>query len=167
MIRHRFGWLWTVLVLATQVSAAEETQFALPADAKILDPDVIIYGGPAPVISPDGNWVAYVSRGFVCVSNVSAGEPKRLYEVPGSWSHLLALPENEFADGDFGTLARSFSRDDYRRMLKIVMDAGYRTRIGIEYEGDKHSEPDGIRYTKKLLEKIRDEISGVYSSPRS
>lgn len=49
------------------------------------------------------------------------------------------------------------SQIDYRRMLKIVLDAGYRGRIGIEYEGDKHPEPDGIRFTKALLEKIRDE----------
>jgi L-ribulose-5-phosphate 3-epimerase len=48
---------------------------------------------------------------------------------------------------------------DYRRMLKIVLDAGYRGYFGIEYEGDKISEPEGIRLTKKLLEKVRDELS--------
>jgi L-ribulose-5-phosphate 3-epimerase len=48
---------------------------------------------------------------------------------------------------------------DYRKMLKIVMDAGYHGYIGIEYEGDKLSEPDGIRATKKLLEKVRAEMS--------
>lgn len=48
---------------------------------------------------------------------------------------------------------------DYRRMLRIVLDAGYRGRIGIEYEGEKHSEPDGIRLTKSLLEKVRAEIA--------
>lgn len=48
---------------------------------------------------------------------------------------------------------------DYRRMMKIVLAAGYKGRLGIEYEGDKHSEPDGIRLTKALLEKIREELS--------
>jgi sugar phosphate isomerase/epimerase len=48
---------------------------------------------------------------------------------------------------------------DYRKMLKIVMAAGYHGYIGIEYEGDKLSEPDGIRATKKLLEKVRAEMS--------
>jgi L-ribulose-5-phosphate 3-epimerase len=48
---------------------------------------------------------------------------------------------------------------DYRRMLKIVTDAGYRSWIGIEYEGGRLSERDGIRATQKLLERIRDEIS--------
>ncbi len=50
---------------------------------------------------------------------------------------------------------------DYHRMLKIVMDAGYHARIGIEYEGDKHSEPDGIKLTKALLEKIRAEMASA------
>jgi L-ribulose-5-phosphate 3-epimerase len=47
---------------------------------------------------------------------------------------------------------------DYRRMIKIVLDANYRGFIGIEYEGDKLSEPDGIRATKRLLEKVRTEF---------
>ena len=47
---------------------------------------------------------------------------------------------------------------DYRRMVKIVLAAGYHGHLGIEYEGSKHSEPDGIRATKKLLETIRKEL---------
>jgi len=48
---------------------------------------------------------------------------------------------------------------DFQRMLKIVVGAGYHSRIGIEYEGDRLSEPDGIRATKKLLLKVRDELA--------
>ena len=48
---------------------------------------------------------------------------------------------------------------DYRRMLKIVRDAGYKGYIGIEYEGDKLSEPDGIRATLALLHKVGAELS--------
>jgi hypothetical protein len=44
---------------------------------------------------------------------------------------------------------------DYPRMMKIVLGAGYRGFVGIEYEGDRMSEPDGIRATKALLERIR------------
>ena len=44
---------------------------------------------------------------------------------------------------------------DYHRMMKIVLDAGYKGFVGIEYEGDRLSETDGIVATKKLLEKIR------------
>jgi sugar phosphate isomerase/epimerase len=47
---------------------------------------------------------------------------------------------------------------DYRRMLKIVLDAGYHGYLGIEYEGERLSEPDGIRHTKALLERIHGEL---------
>ena len=39
-------------------------------------------------------------------------------------------------------------------MMKIVLDAGYHGYVGIEYEGGKLSEPEGIKATKKLLEKV-------------
>lgn len=48
---------------------------------------------------------------------------------------------------------------DYRRMMKIVLDAGYHGYVGVEYEGTKLSEPDGIRATKRLLERVRSEFS--------
>jgi len=44
---------------------------------------------------------------------------------------------------------------DYYRMMKIVIDAGYRGYVGIEYEGSKLNEIDGILATKRLLEKVR------------
>ena len=44
---------------------------------------------------------------------------------------------------------------DYYRMMKIVTDAGYRGYVGIEYEGSKLNEIDGILATKRLLEKVR------------
>ena len=50
-------------------------------------------------------------------------------------------------------------RTDYRRMLKIVLDAGYRGWIGVEYEGTGLSEAEGILATKKLLEQIRGELA--------
>ncbi len=50
---------------------------------------------------------------------------------------------------------------DYHKMMKLVLDAGYRSFVGIEYEGDKMSEPDGIRATKKLLERVHEELSKV------
>jgi L-ribulose-5-phosphate 3-epimerase len=46
---------------------------------------------------------------------------------------------------------------DYYRMMKIVLDAGYKGFVGIEYEGDRLNETEGIIATKKLLEKIREQ----------
>jgi sugar phosphate isomerase/epimerase len=48
---------------------------------------------------------------------------------------------------------------DYRKMLKIVKDAGYRGYIGIEYEGSALSEVEGIKATKSLLERVGMELS--------
>jgi sugar phosphate isomerase/epimerase len=53
-------------------------------------------------------------------------------------------------------------RTDYRRMLKIVLDAGYRGYVGIEYSGDRLSEPEGIHQTKRLLERVRAELAKSY-----
>jgi L-ribulose-5-phosphate 3-epimerase len=48
---------------------------------------------------------------------------------------------------------------DYRRMMKIVVEAGYRKHVGIEYEGERLGEAEGILATKALLERIRDEFA--------
>jgi sugar phosphate isomerase/epimerase len=43
---------------------------------------------------------------------------------------------------------------DYTKILKIVKDAGFKGIAGIEYEGSKLSEYDGIKATKALLERV-------------
>ena len=50
-------------------------------------------------------------------------------------------------------------RTDYNKMMEIVLRAGYNGYVGIEYEGDKHSEYDGIHLTLKLLKKIKKQNS--------
>lgn len=42
---------------------------------------------------------------------------------------------------------------DFYKMIQIAKDGGYDGYIGIEFEGETMSEPDGIRATKALLEK--------------
>ncbi|MCM8535997.1 MAG: sugar phosphate isomerase/epimerase [Lentisphaeraceae bacterium] len=52
---------------------------------------------------------------------------------------------------------------DFDKMLKIVFDAGYRGGyIGVEYEGKKTGEVEGIKLTRDLLIKLRDKYSKVY-----
>lgn len=66
-----------------------------------------------------------------------------------------------------GVSAKSFDFDqdgnetttDFRKMLKLVKASGFKGYIGVEYEGTRLSEEDGIIATKKLLEKIRGEMS--------
>lgn len=51
-------------------------------------------------------------------------------------------------------------RTDYRKMMEIVVKKHkYSGFVGIEYEGSKLSEPEGIKATKKLLETVRDELA--------
>jgi len=72
-----------------------------------------------------------------------------------------------------GVSAKSYDFDadgnetkvDYPRMLKIVMDAGYHGHIGIEYEGNRLSEPEGIRATMRLLRLLRDKMMSVPEVP--
>ena len=48
---------------------------------------------------------------------------------------------------------------DYKRMMKIVLDAGYRSFVGIEYEGSILAEKEGINATRDLLIRLR--LDGV------
>jgi len=51
---------------------------------------------------------------------------------------------------------------DYDRMLRIVLDAGYRGYVGIEYEGEGLSEQDGVRTTLDLLVRVREDLTAAY-----
>ncbi len=62
-----------------------------------------------------------------------------------------------------GVSAKSYDFDekgnetslDFARIMKIVSEAGYHGWVGIEYEGGRLSEPEGIKATKKLLDSLR------------
>jgi L-ribulose-5-phosphate 3-epimerase len=51
------------------------------------------------------------------------------------------------------------SQIDYFKMMKIVLDAGYHGYLGIEWEGLKPDEPEGVRLTKELLVRVRDKMA--------
>jgi sugar phosphate isomerase/epimerase len=53
-------------------------------------------------------------------------------------------------------------KKDYMRILRIVLDAGYRGRLGIEYEGSARPEPEGILLTKALLERSIASLTSEY-----
>lgn len=50
---------------------------------------------------------------------------------------------------------------DYLKMMKIVLDAGYHGFVGIEYEGPKTSEPDGVKATLALLKRVREKLAAA------
>jgi hypothetical protein len=77
-------------IATTSIAFANET---LPTESIVVDPDILIYQRPEPLLSPDGRWVAYESKGFLCVSEIAEPNPRRIAELKNTWSHVLARPE--------------------------------------------------------------------------
>tara|TARA_Y100001970_G_scaffold291063_1_gene426919 strand:- start:700 stop:1614 length:915 start_codon:yes stop_codon:yes gene_type:complete len=64
------------------------------------------------------------------------------------FAKAVSAKSNDFDDQGNET------QTDYYKMIKIVLESGYEGHIGIEYEGNKLDEIDGIIATKKLLERV-------------
>lgn len=116
----------------TSIAVADEAE--LPSGATVLDPGLMMYSWPHPLISPDGQWVAYISKGFVCVCNVAAPAPRRLFEVPNTWTHFLAQPEQAHAKGIFHETIHGLNRDEYRAVLAKISSTVHGLRW--TYDGD-------------------------------
>jgi L-ribulose-5-phosphate 3-epimerase len=151
---------------------AAEEQMKLAADglrrltehASEQDINVIVenHGG----LSSNGAWLAGVMKAVNlprCGTlpdfgnfNIGRGEEYDRYK---GVSELMPFAK--------GVSAKSYDFDDeghektidFKRIMKIVLDAGYHGFVGIEYEGNRLSEPEGIKATKKLLERIREEMA--------
>ena len=55
------------------------------------------------------------------------------------------------------------THSDFRRMMRIVLDAGYRGYVGVEYEGTQVGEVEGNLATIRLLERVRNELTPQYA----
>jgi len=87
------------------------------------------------------------------------------------WAKGVSAKSYDFAEKDMEIdgrklLAGDETKIDYRQMMAIVQGAGYHGRLGIEYEGERLSEPEGIRATKRLLERIHAELASFRASER-
>jgi sugar phosphate isomerase/epimerase len=135
------------------------TEFAAQHDINVI---VENHGG----LSSNGAWLAGVMRkvdhprcgtlpdfGNFRVANKINYDRYRGVEDLMPYAYGVSAKSHEF--DDHGNEIHT----DYRKMIPIVLSFGYRGFIGIEYEGSKHSEPDGITLTKKLLETVRGELS--------
>ncbi len=135
------------------------TEFAAELDVNII---VENHGG----LSSDGQWLAEVIRRvdharcgtLPDFGNFDLGNGKsydRYQGVQELMPFAKAVSAKTYAfdeNGDETTI-------DFRRMMRIVLDAGYRGYVGIEFEGAGLSEIDGIRATMSLLEAIRSEFA--------
>ena len=84
----------------------------------------------------------------------------RLLE-PEAWGHarpfglkLVSVYADQCPEND---LCRAACGRHGIPIFPTVTGAGYHGWVGIEYEGGRLSEPEGIKATKKLLDKLRDQ----------
>jgi sugar phosphate isomerase/epimerase len=117
-------------------------------------------------LSSNGEWLAGVMQ-LVDLPNcgtlpdfgnfrIGAGEMYDRYKgvremMP--YAKAVSAKSNDFDE------AGNETQTDFYRMMRIVLDAGYRGYVGIEYEGSRLGEYEGIRATKLLLERVREALA--------
>lgn len=130
------------------------SEFAAQHDINVI---VENHGG----ISSHGDWLSAVLKGVGKRNCGSLPDFGNFYEYDRYQGVKDLMP---FAKG-VSAKANVFDEQgnevniDYRKMLQLVKDAGYRGYIGIEYEGSELSEEEGIKATKRLLERVGAELS--------
>jgi sugar phosphate isomerase/epimerase len=102
--------------------------------------------------------------GNFCMKRERAGD---LWETPCVEWYDRYKGVKEMLPYAKGVSAKSFDFDaqgnettiDFLQMMKMVKESKYKGYVGIEYEGNGMSEDEGILATKKLLEKVRKQLS--------
>lgn len=121
--------------------------------------DVIVenHGG----LSSNGEWLVGVMKmvghkrcgTLPDFGNFELGEGKEYDKYKGV-AEMMPYAKAVSAKSFFFDETGNETTIDYPRMMKIVTDAGYHSFVGIEFEGEKMSEPDGIKATKAILMRI-------------
>jgi sugar phosphate isomerase/epimerase len=140
------------------------TEFAAKSDINVI---VENHGG----LSSNGAWLAETIKtanhsrcgtlpdfGNFHLGKSASGEDMWYDRYKGvaemmPFARAVSAKSHEFDD------AGDETKTDYVRMMKLVLAAGYHGYVGIEYEGSKHSESEGIAKTKALLERVHEELS--------
>ena len=141
------------------------TEFAEPHGINVI---VENHGG----LSSNGAWLSGVMKqvdhpmcgtlpdfGNFCMDWSRSSEPDAWYDRYKGTGELMPFAKAVSAKSHDFDADGNETGTDYRKMLKVVLGSGYRGWIGVEYEGSKHTPRDGSRFTKQLLETIRDEMS--------
>jgi sugar phosphate isomerase/epimerase len=135
------------------------TEFAAREDLNVI---VENHGG----LSSNGGWLAAVMKQvdhprcgtLPDFGNFHLGSDK-WYDRYQGVTELMPFAKAVSAKSHDFDGSGNETHTDFRRMMKIVLDAGYGGYVGIEYEGDSLSEVDGVKATKKLLETVREELT--------
>ncbi len=116
-------------------------------------------------LSSNGNWLSKVLKDVGLPNCGSLPD----FGNFGGYDRYTGIKElMPFAKGvsakshDFDSEGKE-TKTDYLKALRLVLDAGYRGHVGIEYEGRKISEEAGILATKKLLLATRDQLAKEYT----
>jgi sugar phosphate isomerase/epimerase len=154
---------------AAVASAATDGLHALSVFAKDFNIGVIVenHGG----YSSDGQWLSKVIAdtkmencgtlpdfGNFCIKR-EADRCQEEYDRYKGTAELMPYAKGVSAKTNNFDDNGNCVETDYTKMLPIVKNAGYTGYIGIEYEGEKLSEEEGIRATKALLEKVGASLS--------
>eukprot|EP00456_Euglypha_rotunda_P019693 TRINITY_DN173_c0_g1_i17.p1 TRINITY_DN173_c0_g1~~TRINITY_DN173_c0_g1_i17.p1 ORF type:complete len:354 (-),score=112.75 TRINITY_DN173_c0_g1_i17:188-1117(-) len=152
------GTYWEQMKLAAD-GLRKLTEFAAPHNISVI---VENHGG----LSSNGTWLSSVIHTVQhpgCGTLPDFGNfrvaDKIWYDRYKGTEELMPFAKGVSAKSHEFDEAGNETKTDYRKMLPIVLSYGYRGWIGVEYEGGKHSEADGIKLTKKLLETVRAELS--------
>ncbi|WP_460907087.1 sugar phosphate isomerase/epimerase family protein [Spirosoma areae] len=145
--------------------AAAEGLAKLGEFAKTMNINVIVenHGG----YSSNGQWLAGVMK-QVDLKNVGTLPDFGNFCLKRGEGHTCAEEYDRYQGTKElmpyakGVSAKTYNFDDngncvetdYSRILKIVKDSNFKGIAGIEYEGDKLEEYEGIRKTKTLLERV-------------
>lgn len=118
-------------------------------------------------LSSNGAWLAGVMRTVNLPNCGTLPDFGNFQIAPGQWydryqgvREMMPFAKAVSAKSNDFDAQGNCIETDYKRMLRIVLDAGYHGHLGIEYEGEKLSEPDGIRATKRLLDRLLVEMKG-------
>jgi L-ribulose-5-phosphate 3-epimerase len=136
------------------------TEFAVTHDINVI---VENHGG----LSSNGEWLSAVMKKvdhkncgtLPDFGNFRLGDGKEYDRYKGVAEMMPFAKGVSAKSHDFDAKGNE-TKTDYRKMMSIVVQThNYHGFVGIEYEGGKLSEAEGIRATKKLLETVRAELS--------
>lgn len=139
------------------------TEFAKPIGINVI---VENHGG----LSSNGSWLAGVMK-LVNMPECGTLPDFGNFRIGGTENYDRYKGVEELMPYAKGVSAKSYDFDeagnetliDYKRILKTVVDHGYRGYVGVEYEGRRIEAFEGIRKTKALLEKVRQELKNEHA----
>jgi sugar phosphate isomerase/epimerase len=121
-------------------------------------------------LSSNGQWLSEVISG-VGLDNCGTLPDFGNFRVSRTEEYDKYLGVQELMPFAKGVSAKCYEFDaagytvqiDFPRMIRIVLDAGYRGHIGIEWEGMQPDDVEGVRLANVLLQRIRDELADEYA----